>query len=388
MILTQQEFIATVASNISQGLIYLHFIDPTNTIVGLAIPRLTHEGEDITFVLEQIEKVSMTLTDGLAQTARFTLTVEDKVRYEEFFYYRVTPVEVSPLDLENGDNTPFTITEVSFFPFILNQIFLNSEYNVLINSIGNQRKAKNLQVSERGKVSLLPSNIALIIQDEAQLADIPESNYTQVGWISARYIGSSTGDFNYGGIPSALGGRVFEGSVHPTTVDTGSICALPPTDRVIQTFVHTGESDFPTFETGSRFRVEVTQDLFEFDLQFTGSLAASPVPLQKHDLLYISGSTSNQMELVRVVDYNRQERRIEVQRGVLGTTPRNFPAGTFEIFPVKRNQIFRIDGNKPVTITDAQVWVRDPLTVVQVDKYGIVYSQGTCPEIIYFRPLE
>ena len=147
MILTQQEFIATVANNISQGLIYLHFVDPTNTVVGLAIPRLTHEGEDITFVLEQIEKVSMTLKDGLTQTARFTLIVEDKVRYEEFFYYRVTPVEVSPLNLENGDNTPFTVSEVSFFPFILNQIFLNSEYNVLINSIGNQRKAKNLKVS-------------------------------------------------------------------------------------------------------------------------------------------------------------------------------------------------------------------------------------------------
>jgi hypothetical protein len=381
--ITQQEFIATVEPLINNGELFVHFDDTSNTILGIAIANITSEPRNISKLLEQLQQISFMLNKG-GNFQQVTLRITDKIFKSTFTYCKSETFNVSPV-LALADNDTM-ISNLQLTPSVLDIEIAKSDYNALQNSVQNQVKSTYLQISERDKLSNLPTNIDALLAGTGILAQIPDSNYTTSGWIRSRYEGSSVSISDYNGVPGSLAGSTFLGSLHPPTTATGSICALASFDRVIETFIHTGNRDYPTFETGPRFRLLVgsTQALDARETVLRGNLANTTVPLAKYDLLLISSSIAE--EIVRVLDYNEIGQEIYIERGVADTAPTNFTANSFQIFPIKSTQVFRIEGNRATALTDSWIWIKDPLTLVKTDKYGIVYREVTCPEIIYFRP--
>lgn len=381
--ITREEFILTVQGiPISAGDLYVHFDDIANTILGVAVHVTTVDTLDLTDILRQVQQIRFVITKG-GSSQQVVLDVTNRANFTTFFHCDVVPFPLTVSILDN-DTVSYTISNVQFSPAVLESEYYNSDYNAVQNNVNSQRVSTFLQVAERDRLADIPTNSDAIAADTARRAEIPDSNYTVAGWIQSRYLGSTTDVTSYNNIPGALAGSTFIGSLHPPTTPTGSVCALASYDRVLQTFIHTGTQDYPTFEVGKPFKVLSTQGIDANDTVLKATLTNTSAPIVKYDLLLISSSLAE--EIVRVLDYNVQAREIIVERGIGESSPTTFAAGTFQIRPVRRNQIYKVEGSKAVALTDSWIWVKDPLSLVLTDKYGIVYKQAACPEIIYFRP--
>lgn len=381
--ITRDEFILLVqGAPISSGDLYVHFDDITPSILGVAIHNLTENLVDISDILEQAKQIRFVITKS-GNSQQVTLQVTGKVKYNDFIYCEVVryPLTVSIAD---ADTIPFTVSNVEISPTILLRDYSNSDYNVVNNNVSRQQTSTYLQIAERDKLDTIPTNLNALLSDTAQKAEIPDSNYTVSGWIQGRYLGSTTGATSYGSVPGSLAGGTFVGSLHPPGTPTGSVCALASFDRVLETFIHTGPQTYPTFETGKPFKTITTQFINASDTVLRENLTNTPAAINQYDLLVISSSLAQ--EIVRVLEYNVQRREIVVERGIGDTSPTTFAPGTFDIYPVKRTQVFRIEGNKATALTDSWIWIKDSLSLVLTDKHGIVYREAACPEIIYFRP--
>lgn len=381
--ITREEFILTIQGiPISSGDLYVHFDDIANTILGVAVHTTTVDSLDISDILRQVQQIRFVITKG-GNSQQVTLEVTNRADFTTFIHCDVVPFPLTVSVVDN-DTVGYTISNVQFSPAILESEYYNSDYNALHNNVSNQQDSTYLQVAERDRLSNTPTNLDALIAGTARKAQIPDSNYTVRGWIQSRYLGSTTDVTSYNNIPGALAGSTFIGSLHPPSAPTGSVCALASFDRVLETFIHTGTQDYPTFELGRPFRSLTTQGINATDTVLKANLTNTSSPIVKYDLLLISSSVAQ--EIVRVLDYSIQAREITVERGIGDSSPTTFAPGTFQIRPIRRNQVYRVEGSKAVALTDSWIWIKDPLSLVLTDKYGIVYKQAACPEIIYFRP--
>ena len=181
------------------------------------------------------------------------ITIVSKTPKSNYFYYEVEPFSMTG-SLEGGECTSTTLS-----PFIEAIGFDNSDYNILFNNVTSSRASYYIQDVDRVKSSTVASNMQNILEDTAIRASLPDSYYTSFSHTLGRYIGSKTTEEEYGVSP-ALGVDFFEGSEHLISVTTGSICAEAISDRNIQTFVYTGNFDYPI--SGSRiFKTEGNRPL-------------------------------------------------------------------------------------------------------------------------------
>ena len=78
------------------------------------------------------------------------------------------------------------------------QLEANNYANPIFNNAIDPRPSSIYQDVDYSTGVILPTNFDLLISNNAQLATIPDSNYTQTGWTNGRYNGSrnSSIDFN------------------------------------------------------------------------------------------------------------------------------------------------------------------------------------------------
>jgi hypothetical protein len=102
------------------------------------------------------------------------------------------------------NNASSTDVLVSIEPY-LPEVFINSDYNVLINNSELNRPSQFIQQVDYTTDQLVPVNFAQIISGSAFLASIPDSNYTMRKHIYPRYVGSknTTDDFNIASVSNA-----------------------------------------------------------------------------------------------------------------------------------------------------------------------------------------
>jgi hypothetical protein len=102
------------------------------------------------------------------------------------------------------NNASSTDVLVSIEPY-LPEVFVNSDYNVLINNSELNRPSQFIQQVDYTTDQLVPVNFAQIISGSAFLASIPDSNYTMRKHIYPRYVGSknTTDDFNIASVSNA-----------------------------------------------------------------------------------------------------------------------------------------------------------------------------------------
>jgi len=391
MAISQAEFVNTVIQNgpLNPAGLFIHLeSNPSgtgnSTILGLAIyPEKNQQSTDVTRVLEQVETIRFKLSDPYPtgpDKLSLTLPVLNRGIYadiqNETFFYLQTPPTTIQLELSETLETGVLVT---FEPFITDLLFSSNDYNALLNSVNNQRLSSYRQVADDNKPYTfnnkdlpLPANLELLIAGTATPAQIPDSNYTKRGWIQARYEGSVTDDTEFGGIPGFLTGRSFIGSSHVLDLSTGSICTLDQENRVLQELFHTGLGTLPEVIQGFQFAVvpstiTSTQTVIDDVKVPEGAVIKNS--------LAIFRNSSNAEEFVRLISYNSNTRKLEVQRGV-DSTP---ITGTLQsIIPLIRTQIFRLDQNKVIPLSNVQVWVRDSLKVLKLDKFGVAYLESTC----------
>jgi hypothetical protein len=102
------------------------------------------------------------------------------------------------------NNDSDTDVLVSIEPY-LPEVFVNSDYNALINNSELNRQSQFIQQVDYTTDQLVPVNFAQIISGSAFLASIPDSNYTMRKHIYPRYVGSknTTDDFNIASVSNA-----------------------------------------------------------------------------------------------------------------------------------------------------------------------------------------
>ena len=103
----------------------------------------------------------------------------------------------------NGDSSTDVLVTVE--PYIPG-IFANSDYNALINNSEINRQSQFIQQVDYSTDQLVPVNFNQIINNNAFLASIPDSNYTMRKHIYPRYVGSknTTDNFNIASTSDAI----------------------------------------------------------------------------------------------------------------------------------------------------------------------------------------
>lgn len=380
MELTQDEFLFTIRQviGVPANSMYLFAITGSTTtlIQGIAVSinakptETSTESENISEVLEQVERIYFNF-EGEDKVVEVIDRSEYQDVFGNFFYY----LQVEPFIF----NTVLTDAQipnirVNFYPYIRGQSFYNSDYNAIQNSINDQKKSRFLQVSDRNSISIRPTNLNAILNDFADKAEIPDSNYTDTGLIGARYNGTESSDLDFGGIPPTIGGVSFAGSYYPLSMTLQSIQDLPQADRVEIEYLHTSNTRFPTFELNKlRVKQIVPQPVFG-SLDTTIKFNQFPVnsPIKINGLLFITGSTG--IEEVRITKYNLLEKEITVKRDVGRTGIKSFTP-PYTIFPILENRIYELFGNKLSTTEEGKILVKNTSVVLKVDEFGAVFGQ-------------
>jgi len=215
----------------------------SSMVIGLTVSTTDCNLNNFQRSLSQLNTISI---DGLNNDQPISIT--SKQAKNSYYYLEVEPFSIT------GELTGDSCLQTTLNPFIEAVGFENSDFNILFNNTTASRKSTYIQDVDRVRGSVTASNMPNILNDTAIRASIPDSYYTSLAHTSGRYIGSKTSEETYGVSP-ALGVNFFEGSEHLISVNTGSICGEAISDRNLETFVYTGNFDFPV--SGSRiFKTE------------------------------------------------------------------------------------------------------------------------------------
>ena len=385
-------------------------LDPNNSeqgiITGVTLTISDYDNEDITDVLEQVEKIQLTLKffgedTGISEINKTTIDLNIISRTRRlgfdfpYFYFRVTPVTISPIDaigtdfkfipLSNPENIPNpNSSEVVLTPVLVGVKYLNDDYNPLISNASKNRESKYLQISDREQLSINPTNIIKLLSGSAQAAQIPDSNYTDTGLINARYEGSATSANEFGGIEPALAGSTFTGAIFDKNSTFEEIVSGSDT-AVYEELFHTGPNNLPSFSTISS-SINMTSDLgvngntFNYSFSSTtgslGSVDAGAI-LQIEDRSSDADPVNRNVETVKVISNNPTNVTIKVERGYEGSTKLDLVASDIvkEVVPTR---IFKFDegGSKIIAVDNSKILVKENSRQLTTDKFGFVFASS------------
>lgn len=392
MSLTQQQFINEVNLNgIPDGEIYVQ-IEETGVItriIGLAVSVKTKASKNITNILEQVERVSFNWEQGGNPIGDLNLKINNKTKYSTtsnqlYFYFQVPPTVITA-----PTSDPTLNVRINFFPFITDQQFANSDFNATINSISEQKLSTFRQIADNqqpykigNEVFPLPSNIELLLEGNATYAQIPDSNYTKTGFINARYNGSLTDDEEFGSIPPGIGIREFQGTIFSSGSTLDAICNTAQETLLVNNLYHTGQEALPKLNLVSSNDITpliASGEGPQIGTELITTFSVNPnfrAKIQKNMLLVITVRIPNitdpitytdRAELVRVRSYN--EGVFTVERNI--TSP---PEGgeITNVTTTDNCQIYRLENDIPITVTDSRVLVDGSREVLSTDKFGFV----------------
>ena len=379
-------------------------LDPNNSeqgiITGITVTISDYDNEDITDVLEQIEKIELTLRyfgedTGISELNQSNITLDIISRTRRlgfsfpYFYFRVTPTTVSPIQAVGTDfkfipkSNPFNIanpntSEVVLTPVLVGIKYLNDDYNPLLSNASKNRESRYLQVSDRAQLSVRPSNIVKLLSQSAQPAQIPDSNYTDTGLVNSRYEGSQTTANEFGGIEPALAGRTFTGAVFDKNSTFNEVTSSAAT-AVYEELFHTGPNNLPllsilTSSIGMTTALGSSGTVFNYQNLFTesGSLSA----INAGAILEILDVNVGVRERVRVISNDVKTASIKVERGYEGSVTQSLAVNDI-VFEVVPTRIFKFDegGSKIIAVDNARILVKENSAQLNTDKFGLVFSQ-------------
>ena len=419
-IMTESTFLLAhdiAAGNINTAHTFnINTIDDPDTAGNLLITGFTatlsdYDNPSVVTILQQIETVKLTLTysDGERWTQNnindinlniISRTLRDGATgNNRYFYFRVTPVSIDgpvgnlglsfkflPVNHLVGPNP--NINTLVFSPILDNDLFGTSDFNPLFSNASENIESSDRQVSDRNALTTNPSNIQALLSGSADPAQIPDSNYTTVGIVNSRYVGSKTSATTFNSIEPAFTGKTFKGVIFDRQISDQRIgvgstpggtlddaAALEET-AIVDDIFQTSDDTIPSFnEISSSFQLRGGN--------ITNS-AVTEIPFSVNNLSSQSIEPNNIIrdtfnnELMRVVSVDTGRRVMNVVRGYEGTTPENM-TNQDKFLVLKPMRFFKFEGNSKIrTIFNSKIYIKQSGEVIHTDQFGIAFT-GSLP---------
>ena len=353
--------------------------------------RLSNDNEndsdfDITTILQQVEKITFTISFGSFEDQEIVLDVKNRRKVagkNDFFYYEVDPVNFIEY-WEN--NTVFSSTQIFASPILSNVNFAFDDYNpILNNSIANRPSTKR-QVADRISLDIHPSNLDTILSQSATPAEIPDSNYTLTGLVNSRYEGTKTDAEKFGGVLPAFTGRTFVGEQFPNVVTNLKISSSLEQDRTYKDLFHSGEGELPSFQiVPSSFSTDgITGTLSNIAVSSTSS-GSSSGSLNSGDIIFLTSSAGEEFIRIKRIDSKKNiltvERQYLSDRNITSNLS-NHDASTI-IQVIKPTKIFEFgSGTTKIELAEnAKILVKESRLILETDKYGNVFTSASLDSV-------
>ena len=207
------------------------FVDEGNIIKGMNVSSTACNGINTYDALSAIRTITVNI-EGVSYT--FTITTRElKTGYYFFTVEDVYVPEIAfPVSDSNNSDCGFT----TFLPSANDATFSTSEYNATIGNAIETRLNSYFYSVNRIRNQAVPANYLNIISGSADYAPIPDSNYSSIGFISGRHVGTKTTSKDFG-IDPALIATMFEGAVYPLTKDDYIICSESVSNQPIKEYL-------------------------------------------------------------------------------------------------------------------------------------------------------
>lgn len=350
----------------------------------------------------------------------FVVEVNSVTKYGTHYYLDVIPfefleepnVEVCETILLEPftENISIDFRNSVFYPLYnnvpetLTQAAIDSIYQGKIE----MRRGKNIYDVDRKNDAIVPTNITNILEDTANLAEFPESNYHSLANATGRYLGSKTSTIDYGTNPS-LGLIQVDASIYNTAVTNQTICSQSFSDLIIieasfdSTYntkpssillptasIGIGTDGFINGTTSSFATITSTQTEMEFTIPNENVYKLKP-----GSIVHLTNNTKVdfvEVNSVRVIGpqagWNRTIFNVTVTRGIDGASTGmdgvfNAPgSGQYEIISIRfvdSDTLYTYEGSKPITLSNKKVYFPDSGEIYKVGPKGrILYGVGTC----------
>ena len=378
-------------------------VDPNDSnrgiITGLTVTTSDYNSEDITTVLEQVEKIEITLqyNDGVSVTeinkSSIVLEITSREKRKGFsgnnpyFYFIVKPVTIFPINntgreykflpTSNPNNVEDPHINTTVFTPVLSKVkFLNDDYNPLISNASLNRPSTDKQVSDRNQLSANPSNLESILAGTAEAAQIPDSNYSDTGLVNSRYEGSLTTSKNFGGISPAFTGKEFIGEIFSEATAFADVSSS--NNRVLEDLFQTSNENLPTFRIVTS-SIKLAADLS--DSSTTASFTTSSLVSQSIDIGNIINIGS---EFMRVENIDSSLNQLTLIRGYLDdkeeitSTPASHDNNsTISVILPTRIFKFGTGTTKIQSVENSRVFVKETSTILETDKFGTVFNSSS-----------
>ena len=303
-------------------------------------------------------------------------------------YYLYSIIEQSQQPIMTVPPTPLGIlpseeyfTDVIILPSTEGGVFEGSDYDVLLNNSMNNRLSTYLQVSDRAERSggtTNPINLPSILIDNATLASIQDSNYSDTGWINGRYDGTPTTKLTFGNIDPAVTGKSFQGSSYSLDISDNIISNQAEADRVYETLLHTSNTDYPEYSIRAiNYTVDTPVSASETTIGITGPLTAGDPGISPGDLITVFGVS----EIIKVISIVRTpssiniKYQLEVIRGWNDTQAIEYN-GSINPRVTKPVQIFEVNRSRLTNVNKSKIYIKDNETILFIDDLGQVVSSS------------
>lgn len=402
MAITLQQF-----SNFPPGSTKISFyVDTGYTVKAINISTTACDGVNTFDALAVITSVTATI-EGIS----FTFPILNRELKGGYYFFTVEDTVVSTLTAPVSASNTVDCDLVTFIPSVGNISFETSDYNAIISNATEPRLNTFIFDVDRQKTLLQPTNFDNIIAGTALKASVPDSNYTSAGLIRGKYIGTETSVLDYG-IESSLSLTSFDSAVYGTDVETGYICSQSLSDRTINTLGFVKSDGLPSIinsypDMGTRtlttFRdgeiesldVGVLYARLDSDQTVVTVKFRSSRELTVGDVLAVTATENSVQsytlfEFIQVskitkavkVDSTFVRYDIEVLRGLAGTSKTilsstaNLP---LYIFKIKADTIYTFENNKPVKLTNRQIYIPSTQDILYVGSTGkVIYLKESC----------
>jgi hypothetical protein len=161
----------------------------TNGVKYIKINKTDNNGINRSNLLSQTTTIAFTFLNGVK-----TYRIAGIQEYTNYFLYSIGSYLPSSLtNFNTGSvNTPVILTATSgstlFNPSYLNFDF--NDYNPLIDNVDLGRPSVTYLDVDYGQNPLIPTNQTAILNNTADKANVPDSNYSSYSWSNIRYNGS------------------------------------------------------------------------------------------------------------------------------------------------------------------------------------------------------
>lgn len=398
------------------GIYFLYRIYLGNVILrAMNISSTACEGINVFDGLSSLTAIVVEI-GGVEYTLNITNFI-NKGTYYNFDFVDITVGPTSGNEIIAQGNTPTSCKLVKFLPSLSDSSFTNSDYDVQINNINEQRRSAYVQDVDRKRSQVEPANLTAILNDSAVKTDVPDSNYSDTGLINARYYGTETSINDYG-VTSAISAGSFTGYTYRLNNDSNAICASNDADRPTSTeYVFAIDKNYEAGFINSSFYIgssnvvsgSVMSELSNPNMRLVNrvktiltdnnGLTSSDTSLVLNSshgdmtndfntglhLIGVPSTVKNEYINITDVTFDGTRTNITFERTVLEYLGITQSTGTiantniFYIYEVTGDTVYGTENNKLFKITEKKIYFPTTEELFIVDKNGmIVYTDTTC----------